>query len=157
MLKVEKFWEMTYPVRNNKKVMSTSRFYSKIGQVPSDDLEKIREGFLKLFSKKCSPSEKGWAAIAEYDSIIANCGENARVQKISSCLRLKIFSYLRDKYDVHEAYYFVGAFNPKRKKLYASLKDADYEVIFREHAETALSKKKGNVDPDIKKKIIYKK
>ena len=48
-----------YAVVSQARFMSTSRFYSKIGQIPSDDLRKIREGFVELFSKKCSPSEKG--------------------------------------------------------------------------------------------------
>ena len=57
--------------------------------------------------------------------------------------------YLSQKYNVNEAYYFIGAYDPKNQDLYSALQKFGYIVIFREHAESALSKKKGNVDTDI--------
>ena len=38
-------------VLSQARVFSTSRLYSRIGQIPSDDLEKVRTGFIKLYSK----------------------------------------------------------------------------------------------------------
>lgn len=57
--------------------------------------------------------------------------------------------YLSQKYNVNEAYYFIGAYDPKNQDLYSALQKFGYIVIFREHVESALSKKKGNVDTDI--------
>lgn len=57
--------------------------------------------------------------------------------------------YLSQKYNVGEAYYFIGAYDPKNQVLYNALQKFGYIVVFREHAESALSKKKGNVDTDI--------
>ena len=58
-------------------------------------------------------------------------------------------TYLKDKYEVSEAYYFMGAFDPRLQDLYNSLQEKGYIIVFREHAESAVSKKKGNVDTDI--------
>jgi uncharacterized LabA/DUF88 family protein len=58
-------------------------------------------------------------------------------------------TYLKDKYSVSEAYYFMGAFDPQYQDLYNSLQKFGYIVVFREHAESSVSKKKGNVDTDI--------
>ena len=57
--------------------------------------------------------------------------------------------YLRDKYDVDKAYYFVGAYNSRFEKLYGALNGYGYEVVFREHDPKSKSSKKGNVDTDI--------
>ena len=50
--------------------------------------------------------------------------------------------YLSQKYNVSEAYYFIGAYDPKNQDLYNALQKYGYIVVFREHAESALSKKK---------------
>lgn len=57
--------------------------------------------------------------------------------------------FLREKYHVEEAYYFVGCFSPLHQDLYAALQRGGFIVVFREHAGTSLSHKKGNVDTDI--------
>jgi len=68
--------------------------------------------------------------------------------------------YLRDKYAVEEAYYFMGAFDSQYQDLYNSIQKFGYIITFREHAESFVSKKKGNVDTDIvftiMKKLIEK-
>ena len=61
--------------------------------------------------------------------------------------RFRVF--LLEKYKVNEAYYFIGAYNPKDQDLYDALQKYGYIVVFREHAESSLSHKKGNVDTDI--------
>ena len=38
-------------VLSQARVYSTSRLYSRIGQIPNSDLEIVRTGFLKLYSK----------------------------------------------------------------------------------------------------------
>ncbi len=57
--------------------------------------------------------------------------------------------YLQDKYMVDEAYYFIGAFDSAHQDLYNYIQKSGYILIFREHSNSALSKKKGNVDTDI--------
>ena len=66
--------------------------------------------------------------------------------------------YLKEKYHVSRAYYFMGAYDSskKAKNLYTSLKTAGYILIFREHTESVVSKKKGNVDTDIVFTIMRK-
>lgn len=62
---------------------------------------------------------------------------------------IKFRKYLAEKYDVGEAHYFVGAYNPSLHKLYEDLQRYGYIVNFREHQENCISVKKGNVDTDI--------
>jgi len=57
--------------------------------------------------------------------------------------------YLKDKYKVDEAYYFMGCISNKNQLLYQNLQRAGFIVIFREHNEFLEGKKKGNVDTDI--------
>ena len=57
--------------------------------------------------------------------------------------------YLKEKYGVDEAYYFIGAFDMSHQDLYNSIQRDGYILVFREHADSALSRKKGNVDTDI--------
>ena len=59
--------------------------------------------------------------------------------------------YLRDKYNVEEAYYFLGAIRDdvSSLKLYSDLQIAGYILYFREHNSKLIGKKKGNVDTDI--------
>jgi uncharacterized LabA/DUF88 family protein len=61
--------------------------------------------------------------------------------------RLRI--YLRDKYHVDEAYYFLGYVSEEQQELYNNLQRAGFIVSFREHKESFVGKKKGNVDTDI--------
>jgi len=57
--------------------------------------------------------------------------------------------YLKEKYHVETAYYFMGTFDPRHQDLYNSLQKFGFIVTFREHTENFASKKKGNVDTDI--------
>jgi uncharacterized LabA/DUF88 family protein len=61
--------------------------------------------------------------------------------------KLKI--YLQDKYNVKEAYYFIGYLQEENNELYKEIQKAGFIVIFKDHNEYAISKKKGNVDTDI--------
>lgn len=57
--------------------------------------------------------------------------------------------YLRDKYNVTEAFYFFGYIDEQQQSLYTNLQQAGFIVTFREHISTLKGQKKGNVDTDI--------
>ncbi len=68
--------------------------------------------------------------------------------------RLRIF--LKDKFNVEEAYYFIGFVSEEEQALYNNLQKAGFIVVFREHSATLKGKKKGNVDVDIVFEIMKK-
>ena len=57
--------------------------------------------------------------------------------------------YLRDKYHIDEAYYFLGFVSEEEQDLYNNLQRAGFILSFREHSSTLKGQKKGNVDSDI--------
>ena len=57
--------------------------------------------------------------------------------------------YLKEHYGVAKAYYFLGAVNEENQDLYEAIQEAGYILIFREHSQSMIGKKKGNVDTDI--------
>jgi uncharacterized LabA/DUF88 family protein len=57
--------------------------------------------------------------------------------------------YLRDKYYIVEAYYFLGYVSDEQEALYSNLQRAGFIVVFKEHHQSSVGKKKGNVDSDI--------
>ena len=57
--------------------------------------------------------------------------------------------YLKDKYHVTEAYYFLGYTIYEERELYKNLQKAGFIVIFKKHNLNLLTQKKGNVDSDI--------
>lgn len=57
--------------------------------------------------------------------------------------------YLRDKYGVDEAYYFIGAHDDGRAPLYEALQAAGFILVFRRHGIGLKSDKKGNIDVDL--------
>ncbi len=62
---------------------------------------------------------------------------------------VKFRIYLKDKYKVEEAYYFMGYNYNEQNDLYNNIRNAGFTLIFREHGQDLLTKKKGNVDSDI--------
>jgi len=62
-------------------------------------------------------------------------------------IRLRI--YLKEKYKISKAYYFLGYVQEKNQELYEEIQNAGFVLIFREHNPAMLGKKKGNVDSDI--------
>jgi len=67
-------------------------------------------------------------------------------------INLKRFRiYLRDKYDVETAYYYLGYVQDtlKAQEIYESIQRAGFVIVFRQHSESMVGKKKGNVDSDI--------
>lgn len=57
--------------------------------------------------------------------------------------------YLKRKYKVSIAYYYIGAKKPECVGLYNEIKSAGFELRFRQHGHKVRGKKKGNVDSDI--------
>ena len=57
--------------------------------------------------------------------------------------------YLKEKYHVEKAYYFLGCKDSKLRNMYRMVQDAGFELVFRAHSERVASAKKGNVDTDI--------
>jgi uncharacterized LabA/DUF88 family protein len=61
----------------------------------------------------------------------------------------KFHQYLFKKYDIQEAYYFLGFVNEQYQNLYENIQNSGFILMFREHSSSMLGKKKGNVDSDI--------
>ena len=57
--------------------------------------------------------------------------------------------YLKDKYHVGEAYYFLGYISETEQDLYNNLQKSGFIIVFKEHIPTLKGNKKGNVDTDI--------
>ena len=57
--------------------------------------------------------------------------------------------YLKNKYNVDEAYYFLGYVQEENQELYDEIQKAGFILKFREHNPAMIGKKKGNVDSDI--------
>ncbi len=57
--------------------------------------------------------------------------------------------YLREKYAVSEAYYFLGYIQEENQELYDEIQKAGFILKFREHNPAMIGKKKGKVDSDI--------
>lgn len=57
--------------------------------------------------------------------------------------------FLKDKFKVNEAYYFLWFLSEEEQELYGSLQKAGFIVVFREHSSELKWKKKWNVDVDI--------
>lgn len=57
--------------------------------------------------------------------------------------------YLEQKYNVTEAYYFLGFVQNEYDDLYDEIQRAGFVLKFREHNPAMIGKKKGNVDSDI--------
>lgn len=72
----------------------------------------------------------------------------------------KLRIYLRDKYKITEAYYFLGFIKETEQDLYDALQKSGYILSFREHSSALMGRKKGNVDSDIifaiMKKLVEK-
>lgn len=57
--------------------------------------------------------------------------------------------FLKDKFKVSEAYFFLWFLSEEEQDLYNSLQKAGFIVVFREHSSELKWKKKWNVDVDI--------
>lgn len=57
--------------------------------------------------------------------------------------------YLKERYNVTQAYLFMGAFDFRHQDMYIAFQEYGYILVFREHGLEMKGKKKGNVDVDI--------
>jgi uncharacterized LabA/DUF88 family protein len=64
--------------------------------------------------------------------------------------------YLKEKYRVTEAYYFLGFVSEDQQDLYDKLQKAGFILSFREHSSALRGQKKGNVDSDIVFSVMKK-
>lgn len=64
--------------------------------------------------------------------------------------------YLEKKYNVKEAYYFLGYVQDINQEIYAEIQKAGFILVFKQHNPAMLGKKKGNVDTDIVFEIMKK-
>ena len=64
--------------------------------------------------------------------------------------------FLRDKYRIEIAYYFLGFVIEEKRDLYTKIQEAGFVLVFREHNAAMIGKKKGNVDADIIFSIMKK-
>ena len=79
------------------------------------------------------------------------------VKNNSWAVDLKKFRvYLKEHYGVSKAYYFLGAVNENNQDVYESIQEAGFILVFREHNQSMIGKKKGNVDTDIVFTIMAK-
>lgn len=62
---------------------------------------------------------------------------------------VKFRIYLKEKYNISEAYYFLGFISEVEQDLYNNLQKAGFVVLFKEHTTVLRGVKKGNVDTDI--------
>jgi uncharacterized LabA/DUF88 family protein len=68
--------------------------------------------------------------------------------------RFRVF--LKDRFHVDEAYYFLGCLTDDETDLYSHIQRAGFILVFREHSSLMLGKKKGNVDVDIVFEVMKK-
>jgi uncharacterized LabA/DUF88 family protein len=61
----------------------------------------------------------------------------------------KLRKYLKKKYKIKKAYYYIGYKNNLNQDIYSKLKNYDYQIVFKNHISSMISKKKGNIDCDI--------
>ncbi len=64
--------------------------------------------------------------------------------------------YLKEKYKVRTAYYYLDYAQDEHKSLYRYIQEAGFILQFRKHNTATVSKKKGNVDVDIVFDIMMK-
>ena len=110
----------------------------------------------KTKSKKSKPSEGiGLKNQAFIDGQNLHLGTvNASPSWMIDLFRFRV--YLAEKYSVDKAYYFLGAVDNERDRLYRTIQEAGFILIFREHNSSMTGKKKGNVDTDIVFTIMEK-
>ena len=64
--------------------------------------------------------------------------------------------YLKERYNVQTAYYFIGYYLDEQGDLYEAIQEAGFILVFRKHNDKMESIKKGNVDTDIVFAIMRK-
>lgn len=69
--------------------------------------------------------------------------------------------YLKDKYRIKIAYYFIWYYSDDHKKMYNNIEKSWFKLVFKEQKEKHISQKKWNIDSDLifhaMKKLIIEK
>lgn len=68
----------------------------------------------------------------------------------------KLRIYLKDKYKVSKAYYFLGYVKDENNWLYTRLQEAWFIVVFKKQMVEMTSNKKGNIDSDMIFRVMEK-
>ncbi len=61
----------------------------------------------------------------------------------------KLRIYLKDKYHVEKAFYYIGYVSSENQELYTLLQEAGFIIQFKKQTEKLVSQKKGNIDSDL--------
>jgi uncharacterized LabA/DUF88 family protein len=61
----------------------------------------------------------------------------------------KFCRYLAEKYQCEDIYLFIGNLQNEHSRMYTDFQKAGYILIFKDHDQNSVSKKKGNVDVDL--------
>lgn len=64
--------------------------------------------------------------------------------------------YLKRKYNVETAYYFLGVVDKNNNEMYEEIQKAGFILVFRKHNNLMLGSKKGNVDVDLVFSVMEK-
>jgi len=111
-------------------------------------------------NKKNSEKNKKESNIAFVDGQNLYMGTNSLNKNSWKIDLKKLRIFLKDKYKIKTAYYFLGYVQECNQDLYNNIQEAGFVLSFRKHNSAMIGKKKGNVDTDIVFSImkkIYKK
>jgi len=61
----------------------------------------------------------------------------------------KFRKYLKDKYKIQKAYYFIGYVQDENSRLYTKLQESGFIVVFKKQMTDMKSNKKWNIDSDL--------
>ena len=92
-------------------------------------------------------SDKNNLAFIDGQNLYMNTSKKEINPWVVDLVRFRI--YLEKKYNVIEAYYFLGYVQEVNQELYEEIQNAGFILLFREHNTAMIGKKKGNVDSDI--------
>lgn len=95
-----------------------------------------------------NPKTNALSNVAFIDGQNLHLGTTDR-EKPWSVDHVRFRRYLREKYKIDEAYYFLGYTSAAEQDLYDNLQKAGFILNFKEHPATLKSDKKGNIDSDI--------
>lgn len=104
----------------------------------------IIKGFLGSYRQEKSPENN--AAFIDAQNLFLGTTSSPKPWRVDLS---RFRTYLKQKYKVMRAFYFLGFHDNKYEKLYSLAQKAGFELIFRAHSKDNRSNKKGNVDTDI--------
>jgi len=94
-----------------------------------------------------------WSTMKKYEQNLAFIdGQNLHLGTKENNWKtdhVKFRIYLKDKYQIETAYYFLGYKSEAHEDLYENLQKAGFALLFKEHSPDQKALKKGNVDTDI--------